>query len=146
MRYNPKQTICYEIKATGEKADQIHQLFFSRISNGAIRFLIKSSEAINKFQNLEGFKRASNITREKKMRPYMYMDRMELELKNLEIVDTSDNVNKTMRIRRRDNKVQKDFFSAAEYGIYATNIYMELEYYGKRRKSVGKAEDYVFID
>ncbi len=146
MRYNPKRTICYEVKATGEKADQIHQLFFSRISNGAIRFLIKSSEAINKFQNFEGFKRASNVTREKKLRPYMYMDRMELELKNLEIVDTSDNVNRSMRIRRRDNKIQKDFFSAAEYAVYATNMYLELEYYGKRRRVSAKAEDFVLFD
>ena len=74
------------------------------------------------------------------------MDRMELELKNLEIVDTSDNVNKAMRIRRRDSKIQKDFFSATEYAVYATNLYIELEYYGKRRRSTGKAEDFVFID
>ena len=75
------------------------------------------------------------------------MDRMELELKNLEVVDTSDNVNRTMRIRRRDKKIQKDFFSAAEYSIYATNLYIELDYYGKRRRAgTGRAEDYVFID
>ena len=146
MRYNPKRTICYEIKATGEKADQIHQLFFSRVSNGAVRFLIKSSEALNRFSNNENFKKASNQLREKKLRPYLFMDRMELELKNLEIVDTSDNVNKAMRIRRRDSKIQKDFFSATEYAIYATNLHIELEYYGKRRKSTGRAEDFVFID
>lgn len=140
------QTICYEIKATGEKSDQIHQLFFSRISNGAIRFLIKSSDAINRYQNQEGFKRYSNAKRERKLRPYMFMDRMELELKNLEIVDTSDNVNKAMRIRRRDNKVQKDFFSAAEYGVYATNIHIELDYYGRNRRTSGIARDFVLID
>jgi hypothetical protein len=140
------QTICYEVKATGEKSDQIHQLFFSRISNGAIRFLIKSGEAINKFQNLENFKRFSNAKREKKLRPYLFMDRMELELKNLEVVDTSDNVNKAMRIRRRDNKIQKDFFSATEYAVYATNVHIELDYYGRNRQNSGKAKDFVFID
>lgn len=144
--YNPSRTICYEIKATGNLADQIHQLFFSRISNGAVRFLIKSSEAINKFQGLEVFKRASNVTRERRLRPYMFMDRMELELKNLEVVDTSDNFSRAMRIRRRDNKIQKDFFSAAEYGIYATNQYIELEYYGRRKKGLHSAEDFVLID
>ena len=146
IRWPSYQTICYEIKASGEKADQIHQLFFSRISNGAIRFLIKSSEAINKFQNLEGFKRASNQKREKKLRPYLFMDRMELELKNLEVVDTSDNVNKAMRIRRRDNKIPKDFFSAAEYGVYAVNLHIELDYYGRRRSKKGNAKDFVLIN
>jgi hypothetical protein len=145
--YNPSQTICYEVKATGEKADQIHQLFFSRISNGAIRFLIKSSEAVQKFAQLEGFKRASNVLKERKMRPYLFMDRMELELKNLEIVDTSDNINRSMRIKRRDPKVQKDFFSAAEYAVYASNLHLELDYYTRNRKNTGvKASDFVFID
>lgn len=147
IRYNPDRTICYEIKATGEKADQIHQLFFSRISNGAIRFLIKSSEAIAKYSKMEGFKRSSNALKEKRLRPYLFMDRMELELKNLEIVDTSDNVNKSMRIKRRDPKVQKDFFSATEYAVYATNLHIELDYYGRyKRRSGAKAEDFVLID
>lgn len=147
IRYNPRDTICFEVKATGSKADQIHQLFFSRISNGAVRFLIKSADAINRFSKMEGFKRGTDISRERRMRPYLFMDRMEQELRNLEIVDTSDNINRTMRIRRRDNKIQKDFFSAAEYAIYATNTYFELDYYGRRRKMTGtSAADFVLID
>ena len=139
------RTICYEIKATGEKSDQIHQLFFSRISNGAVRFLIKSREAIEKYSKFENFKRSSNIRREEKLRPYIYMDQMESELKNLEVIDTSDNITKTMKIRRRDSKIQKDFFSAAEYGIYGTNQYLELKYYNDNRKKKGSAKDFVFI-
>lgn len=146
IRYNPNRTVCYEIKAVGNQADQIHQLFFSRISNGSIRFLIKSSEAIAKFSEMEGFKRSSNFARERRLRPYMFMDRMELELKNLEIVDTSDNVNRAMRIRRRDANVQKDFFSAAEYAVYATNLQIELDYYGRNRRRKYSAADFVLID
>lgn len=138
--------ICYEVKATGQLADQIHQLFFSRISNGAVRFLIKSSEAIQKYSNIEKFKRASNAKRERTIRPYLFMDQMELELKNLEVVDTSDNINRTMKIRRRDTKIQKDFFSAAEYAIHATNQVLELDYYGKMRQNSHKASEFVFID
>ena len=63
------------------------------------------------------------------------MDEMERELRNLELVDTSDNINKTMRVRRRLRN-SKDFFSATEYGIYAVNQVFELEYYKKRRKSL----------
>lgn len=146
IKYNDQRTICYEIKATGEKADQIHKVFFSRISNGTVRFLIKTSEAANRFVQLKGFKKMSNAARERRMRPYMFMDRMEVELKNLEIVDTSDNINKSMKIRRRDPKIQKDFFSAAEYGVYATNLHIELEYYGRRNRLAGSAADFVLID
>lgn len=139
------RTICYEIKSSGEKGDQIHQLFFSRISAGAVRFLIKSSEAISKFSAMEGFKRAPNTAKAKKLRPYIFMDEMEKELKNLEVVDVSDNINKTMKVRRRDNSIQKDFFSAAEYGIYGVNMYIELEYYKKRRKKHYRASDFVMF-
>lgn len=74
------------------------------------------------------------------------MDLMELELKNLIIIDTSDNINSTMRVDRRDKKIQKDFFSAAEYGIFATNVYIEQDYYNKRRKKNRKWKDAIFIN
>ena len=145
IRWPRNQTIGYEIKATGGTADQIHQLFFSRISNGSIRFLISSADAINRFSKLEGFKRANNVQRNRRLRPYLFMDEMERELRNLELVDTSDNINKTMRVRRRDSGIQKDFFSATEYGIFAVNQVFELEYYKKRRKKSSSAKDYVFF-
>lgn len=146
FKYPDNRTICYEVKSAGEKGNQIHQLFFSRVSNGAIRFLIKSSEAITRFSELKGFQRSSNIMKEKRMRPYMFMDRMENELKNLEVTDTSDNVNKAMRIRRRNPKIQKDFFSATEYAVYAVNTHIEIEHYSRNRRRKGNAEDYIFID
>jgi len=146
VKYPDNKTICYEVKATGEKGNQIHQLFFSRVSNGAIRFLIKSSEAITKFSKLKGFTRATNRAKEKRMRPYMFMDRMEAELKNLEVVDVSDSINRAMKIRRRNPKIQKDFFSATEYAVYAVNTHIELEHYSRNNRKKGNAEDYVLID
>jgi hypothetical protein len=71
---------------------------------------------------------------------------MENELKNLEVTDTSDNVNKAMRIRRRNPKIQKDFFSATEYAIYAINTHIEIEHYSHNRRRKGNPEDYVMID
>lgn len=73
------------------------------------------------------------------------MDLMELELKNLIIIDTSDNINSTMRIDRRDKKIQKDFFSAAEYGVYAVNQYLEQDYYNKKRKKNRKWSNAIMI-
>lgn len=146
IRWPSYRTICYEIKASGQQGDQIHQLYFSRVSNGSVRFLIKSGEALNRFAQLKGFKAASNARKAERMRPYLFMDDMENELRNLEIIDTSDNINRTMRIKRRDNSIQKDFFSAAEYGVYGTNIFLELEYYKKSRKTRYKASDFVLFD
>jgi len=146
IRYPKDLTICYEVKATGEKGDIIHNLFFSRISNGSVRFLIKSQEALAKFAEMDGFKKASSRMKELKLRPYRFMDEMEIELRNIEIIDTQDNINKTMKIKRRDGNIQKDFFSAAEYAIYGVNQYIELDYYKKRRRRKKSASSYVFVD
>lgn len=49
--------------------------------------------------------------------PFKVMDKAEEQLKNLDIVNTSDQVSNTLRISRRNNNIQKDFFSMAEYLI-----------------------------
>lgn len=144
--YPKDQTICYEIKSGGKEGERIHRLFFSRISNGSIRFLIKTSEAILKFQQNENFLKASERAKREKLAPYRFMDLMEEELKNLIIIDTSDNVTNTMRVDRRDKKIQKDFFSAAEYGVAAVVQYIEQDYYNRRRKKNNKWINAVLID
>lgn len=145
ISYPKDKTICYEIKSGGKEGERIHKFFFSRISNGSVRFLIKTSEALLKFQQNKNFLSASEHKKREKLQPYKYMDLMETELKNLIIVDTSDNINSTMRVDRRDKKIQKDFFSAAEYGIFATSFYIEQDYYNKKRKKKNKLKDAVII-
>ena len=145
ITYTKDRTICYEIKSGGLEGQRIHKIFISRISNGSIRFLIKTSEALVKFQQNANFLKASTIKKRQKLQPYEYMDQMEKELKNLIIIDTVDNINNTMKVDRLDKKVQKDFFSAAEYGVYATNIYIEQDYYNRKRKKNFKWSNAVFI-
>ena len=70
---------------------------------------------------------------------------MELELRNLIITDTSDNINSTMKVERRDPKIQKDFFSAAEYLIYGVNQQIELPYYKKNIKKKNKLSEAFFV-
>ena len=69
---------------------------------------------------------------------------MEEEFKNLIIINT-DAANSTMRVDRRDKKIQKDFFSAAEYGVYATVQYIEQNYYSKKRRCSFRWKDAVLI-
>jgi len=134
IRYPKYRTLCYEIKSGGKEGEHIHRIFFSRVSNGSVRGLIKMHEALTRFSQNKNFLRASEATKRAKLQPYRYMDLMEEELKNLIIIDTSDNVSNTLRIDRRNKKIQKDFFSAAEYGIYAVSTQIEQEYYKKRQK------------
>ena len=145
ITYTKDKTICYEIKSGGQEGQRIHKIFISRVSNGSIRFLIRANEALLKLQQNKGFMQASTIKKRQKLQPYEYMDIMEKELKNLIIIDTADNINNTMRVDRQDKKIQKDFFSAAEYGVYAVNSYIEQEYYNKKRKKGFKWKNAVLI-
>lgn len=145
ITYPKDRTICYEIKSGGKEGERIHKFFFSRISNGSVRFLIKANEAVLKFQQNKNFLEASDIKRRRMLQPYRFMDLMEEELKNLIIIDTSDNISNTMRVDRRDKKIQKDFFSAAEYGVYAASMYIEQDYYKRKRKKKNHWTDAVLI-
>lgn len=145
IQYPKDRTICYEIKSGGKEGERIHRLFFSRISNGSVRFLIKANEALLKFQKNENFLKASERQKRLKLRPYKYMDLMTEELKNLIIIDTNDNINNTMRVDRRNKKIQKDFFSAAEYAIAGVNAYFEIDYYSRKRKNRKSLLEAVFV-
>lgn len=146
IKYPKYRTLCFEIKSGGKEGEHIHRIFFSRVSNGSVRGLIKMHEALNRFSENKNFLRASEATKRAKLQPYKYMDLMEEELKNLIIIDTSDNISNTLRIDRRNKKIQKDFFSAAEYGIYAVSTQIEQEYYKKRQKREYSWADAVLIN
>lgn len=146
INYNNLETICYEIKSGGTEGERIHKVFFSRMSNGSVRFLIKKSEALAKLQRNKNFLIASTAAKRKKLEPYQFMDLMEEELKNLIVTDTGDNIRSTMKVERRNKKIQKDFFSAAEYGVYATHIYLETAYYNKKRRKKSGLSRAVFLN
>jgi hypothetical protein len=55
------------------------------------------------------------MKQEQLLMPFKVMDKMEMELKNLDIVNTSDQMSSTLKIVRRNANIQKDFFSMAEY-------------------------------
>ena len=136
IKYPKSKTIVYEIKSGGKIGEQIHFFFFSRMSTGAITFPIKLSEALNLYSKNKSFIKMSIRKQQEFLLPFKVMDLMEAELKNLDIVNTSDQMSNTMKIVRRSESIQKDFFSMAEYLIWAVNQYFELNYYKqKSRKS-----------
>ena len=129
--------ICYEIKSGGQKGSEIHGVFLGKMSNGSVRFLIKSADALNKFSENKNFALASKTIKDRYMKPYHYTDLFERELKNLDFKQDLTN-DSMIRVIRRDDKIQKDFFSAAEYGIYAVVQELELPYYKKKKNITNK--------
>ena len=117
IRYPKTKTICYEIKSGGKLGEQIHWFFFSRMSTGAITFPLKLTEALNLYSRNKSFAQMSMRKQQEFLMPFKVMDKAEEQLKNLDIVNTSDQISNTLRISRRNNNIQKDFFSMAEYLI-----------------------------
>ena len=148
IKYPKDKTIIYEIKSGGRIGEQIHFFFFSRMSTGAITFPIKLSEALNLYSKNKGFVKMSIRKQQEYLLPFKVMDLMEAELKNLDIVNTSDQMSNTMKIIRRSESIQKDFFSMAEYLVWAVNQYFELDYYKRRsRKSRSNSNrEWMYID
>ena len=94
--------------------------WFARIAATAIcLFLVASVIAV--FTNIPDAKAItqSEVDKLKNQLSSMTAQRKELEkeLKNLDIVNTSDNMSNTMKIVRRNPSIQKDFFSMMEYLI-----------------------------
>ena len=117
------------------------------MSTGAVTFPIKLADALNLYGQNKTFCRMSVRKQQEFMMPFKTMDLMEAELKNLDIVNTSDQMSNSMKIVRRSNLIQKDFFSMAEYLIWATNQYFELDYYKKRsRRNKSGPRQLIFIN
>lgn len=115
IKYPKDKTIIYEIKSGGKVGEQIHFFFFSRMSTGAITYPIKLAEALQLYSQNKGFTKMSLVKQQEFMMPFKTMDLMEAELKNLDIINTSDSMTNSMKIVRRNESIQKDFFSMAEY-------------------------------
>ncbi len=145
-RYPKEKTICYEIKSGGKVGEQIHFFFFSRMSTGAITYPVKLSDALNLYSQNKSFTQMSIKRQKAFLSTYQTMDKMEMELRNLDIVNTSDQLSNTLKIVRRDTSIQKDFFSMAEYLVWAVNQHFELDYYKKRRKMSKGIRDISFYD
>lgn len=138
------RTICYEVKGSGDVAGHINKIFFSKMGSRNIRFLIKKEEALAKFSENKNFTGASHEVQKSMLRPYLFMERLEEEMKNLDIKDISDRMNPhTLIVTQRNKKVQKDIYSAASYGVYGVHTYLEVPYYSKKRKDSSSLANYI---
>lgn len=145
-KYPKEKTICYEIKSGGKTGEEIHFFFFSRMSTGAITFPIKLSDALSLYSQNKSFTQMSIKRQKHFLQVYQTMDKAEMELRNLDIVNTSDQLSNTLKIVRRDTSIQKDFFSMMEYMVYGVNKHFELDYYKKRRKMSKGLRQISFFD
>lgn len=135
--------IVFEIKASGSVNSQINRIFFSKMGSKSMRFLIPRNEALLKLEKTHKFMRMAPSEKKKALEPYILMDKLEEEMKNLEVKDVTDAANNNLVVDRRNKKIQKDFYSAVSYGVYAIHTEIEVPYYANRRKKQFKLTDYI---
>jgi len=145
-KWEKEATICYEIKAGSGNTEHIHWFFFSRMSTGALTFPIRSQEAVPLYGRNKTFMQMSQKKQLTYLQPFKVMDKMEMELKNLDIASTSDNLSNKVKVVRRNDKIQKDYFSMAEYMVWGVNQHIELEFYKNRAKNNGKRRKIAFFN
>lgn len=85
------------------------------MSTGAITYPMRAQEAIQLYGRNKSFIAMSQKKQLSYLQPFKVMDKMEVELKNLDIAKMSDNLSNKVKVVRRNNKINKDFFSMAEY-------------------------------
>lgn len=136
--------ICYEVKASGEVAGNINKVFFSKMGSRSVRFLIKKEEALARFSKNKNFATANTNKQKSMLLPYLLTDKLEEEMRNLDIKDVSDMVNpNALLVIRRNKKIQKDYYSSVSYGIYGVHHYIEIPYYTKKRRRKSNIADYI---
>lgn len=139
IKRQAKDTICLEVKSSGVKASEINYIFFSRLKSGSVKLLISTHEILNKLKDNRSFIEAKNTKQKEILSPYQFTDILQEELLNLDVAEISENGSSVLRVKRRNSAIQKDFFSAISYGIYAVHKEYELVYYKKKEKGNRKA-------
>lgn len=99
------------------------------MSTNVITFPVKFADALELYSKNKTFNQMSMRRKEQYLLPFKTMDKMEEELKNLDIMSSKDNLNDRLKIARRNLGIQKDFFSMAEYLVYGTSQVFESKYY-----------------
>lgn len=139
LKYNSARTICFEIKSTGVKASEINQVFFSRLKSGSVKLLISVHQILTRLRDNASFVMAKNEKQKEILSPYQFTDILQEELLNLDVAEITEGGTNVLRVKRRNQAIQKDFFSAISYGVYAVNKEIELNHYKKKIKNGRKA-------
>lgn len=145
IRYST-DNIVYEIKANGTSASLINWFFFSRMNSGFFRMLIGHREAVDMYGKNKQFPYLDLRKQQSILKPYQFCDKLEVELLNLDILETNTGGgDSAMKLKRRNNSIQKDLFSSVSYAMYGCNQELEQAYYKKKHRKTNKMTDFVMI-
>ena len=126
--------IIYDIKAGSSNDDLIHSNFFAQINNGSVTFLANERIVKDKLMKTKRGKKMSLYDRRAFLLPYEMTSRLMDEINNLKLKPTG--VQNQFKVDRISSSIQKDRFSALEYGLYRVKYYEDKALKNKRKKNL----------
>lgn len=126
----------YVLKANAPINTEAHSITQTQLNSGKIKFLIDERTAQEK---LLGTKIGQGMTPEQRaeyLKPFTLTSILKEEMLNLR--EENEGVN--IILKRANSRIQKDKFSAFEYGLY----YIKQEEDSKRKKKKFRAADFMF--
>lgn len=124
--------IIYDIKASSSNDDEIHSNFFAQINNGSVSLLANERIVKDKLLQTVKGKKMSAYDRRVFLLPYEMTSRLIDELNNLRLKPTG--VQNQFKIDRISRSIEKDRFSALEYGLHRVKYYEDKFARGRKRK------------
>ena len=128
--------IIYDIKASASNEDEINSAFLSAINNGSTSFLAHERIIKEKLMATKKGQKMTAYDRRVFLLPYEMTSRLMDELNNLRIKPTG--IENKYKVERISRSLEKDRFSALEYGLYRIKYYEDKEIFKKKRKNIGQ--------
>lgn len=142
----PNNNIIYEIKANGASASAINWFFFSRLRSGSFKMLVPFRTALETFGKQKKFPYLPEYKKQRLLRPFQFADMLEAELLNLDVQESNTGSGEsTLRVRRRNDSIQKDLFSSVSYAMYGVHQHLELVYYKRKHNKTQSLAGFVQV-
>ena len=107
--------------ASASLNSEIHSIAYTEFMSGHVRLLIEENEAKSKLMATKVGQKMTLDKRVQKLMPYEMTTRLIEEMGNLRIKATTGS-GKNIALERINKDIQKDRFSAAEYGLYSIRL------------------------
>lgn len=120
--------VIYLLKASATENSLIHSNCYTQIANGSVRFLISEQEAKVKMLGTKKGQKMKPAERLIRMTPHIETTKLFEEICNLRIKNSGNNT----VVEQISSKINKDRFSAFEYGLWRIKA-EEDEYFRKKR-------------
>ena len=129
----PGEKVIYVLKATPSLNSRIHSTCFSQIANGHIRFLVKEQEAKSKLMATKKGLKMKPLDRLARLAPHLETSKLFDEICNLRLRNSGVN-NQDIVVEQINRRINKDRFSAFEYGLWRIREFEDKYYKNKKNK------------